>query len=169
MSSHGVFSCCPSNEASGLSRASISVPLSVSMTTRSGSKIDRLSWPVKVMVTRSGPVSDVTTTFLRTSGLPFTYQIAPVIDAAASIVLTFCQRSRPPCALMARLSSSFMSSSFQYRELRGRRRARGLEDDVGHGAGVGDYGHVRRVRHHRDVASEFLTQFSDSDAITNIV
>src|ERR1700687_947425 len=105
MSSHGVSLCCPSNDFSGLSRASMRVPSAVSITIRSGSKIDRLSWPGKSTVRRSVRVSAVNTTFLRKSPLLFTYQIPPVMDAATLIAFTLFQRSRPPCALTANSNS----------------------------------------------------------------
>src|SRR5580693_9048034 len=107
MSSHGVSLCCPSNDFSGLSRASIRVPSTVSITTRLGSKIARLSWPGKSTVRRSFRVSAVKTTFLRKSPLLLTYQIPPVMDAATFIACTLFQRSRPPCASTASFSNSF--------------------------------------------------------------
>src|ERR1700722_3757611 len=154
MSSHGVFSCWPANEASGLSRASSSVPLVFSMTMRPGVKMDRLSWPAKTVVTRSVPVSAVMVMSFSTSGFPLTCQIAPVIDRVASIAVIVCQRSRPPWALIARFRSSFMfSAAFPAMPVRpgdglaGRAwlagGVDGLEDDVGDDAGIENHGHVR--------------------------
>src|ERR1700722_11397094 len=51
----------------------------------------------------------VSTTFLRKSGFPLTYQIPPVMDAATLIAFTLFQRSRPPCAFTATANSSFIS------------------------------------------------------------
>src|ERR1700677_782162 len=112
MSSHGVSLCCPANDVSGSSRDSMSVPFTVSITMRFGSKIARLSCPEKSTVRRSFRVSAVNTTFLRTSPLPLTNQIAPVIDAPTLIAFTLFQRSRPPCALIAKSSSSLFATSF---------------------------------------------------------
>src|ERR1700724_1183041 len=72
------------------------------MTTRAGSKMERLSWPGKSVVRRSFFVSIVMMTSLRASPLLFTNQIAPVIDAATFTDFTLFQRSSPPCAFTAR-------------------------------------------------------------------
>src|ERR1700733_9948722 len=81
MSSHGVSLCWPAKDFSGSSRDSIGVP------------------------------SAVMITFLRQSGLPLTYQMAPVMDAAAWIVFTSFQRARPPCAFTANSNRSPMDNS----------------------------------------------------------
>src|ERR1700722_4526506 len=111
MSSHGVSLCCLANDFSGSSRASMSVPSTVSITMRFGSKIARLSCPEKSTVRRSLPGSGVNTTFLRESPLPLTNQIAPVIDAPTLIAFTLFQRSRPPCALTAKSNKSLLARS----------------------------------------------------------
>src|SRR5580658_8858292 len=108
MSSQGVSRCWPSKDFSGLSRASIRVPFAVSITMRVGVNTARLFWPGKSTVSRSLRASAVKTTFLRKSPLPFTYQMAPVIDAATLMDLTLFHRSRPPCAVTARSNSSFI-------------------------------------------------------------
>ena len=128
MSSHGVSLCCPSNDFSGLSRASMSVPFTVSITMRFGSKIARLSCPGKSTVRRSFRVSAVNTTFLRESPLPLTNQIAPVIDAATLIAFTLFQRSRPPCALTAKSNSSLLASSFVRDGLLNRQTVFGIQN-----------------------------------------
>src|ERR1700677_940793 len=112
MLSQGVSLRCPSNDFSGLPRASIRVPSTVSITIRLGSKTARLSWPGKSTVRRSLRVSAVNTTFLRKSPLPLTNQIAPVIDAATLIAFTLFQRSRPPWALTAKFNRSLVAGSF---------------------------------------------------------
>src|SRR5271154_1474774 len=107
MSSHGVSLTCPSNDFSGSLRDSIALPLSFSITIRFGSKIERLSWPGNSVTTRSVFAFAVITTLFRQSGWLFTYQIAPVIEAAILTVLTLFQRSSPPCAFTARFNNSF--------------------------------------------------------------
>src|ERR1035438_5130147 len=114
MSSQGVSRCWPWKDSSGLARDSMSVPSTFSITTEFGSKIERLSCPGKSVTKRSAFVSTVITTSLRASPLLFTNQIVPVIEAATFTDFTLFQRLRPPCAVTAKSSNSFIGLLFVY-------------------------------------------------------
>jgi hypothetical protein len=76
------------------------------------------------------------------SGFPFTYQIAPVIDAAASTDVTVFQRSKPPRALMAKLRSSFIALSDPVALSRCLDSFSGRLDELHYVVGVGDHRYV---------------------------
>src|SRR5215831_3314517 len=109
MSSHGVWSWWPPNDLSGSSRASVAAPLRRCRTTRWGSKTDRLSWPVKSIVSRSRVVSTSKRTSSSAPSWPLRDHRAPVIEASTVIDLTWFHRSSPPCAATAASSRSFIS------------------------------------------------------------
>src|SRR5262249_8191600 len=113
-SSHGVNCSCPRNDASGSSRLSMIVPSRRLISTRLGSKNDRLSWPGKSPVTRSLFVSTSKITFFKYSGLLLTFHISPVPEAATVTAATLPQRSNPPCASTTKSNRSFIAHSSQY-------------------------------------------------------